>query len=223
MSRAPGAGGRSLGGTRLGAPPPPPPGGEKPAFRPVCSSFQLSISPPFFFPDPSPSTGPRNGTRGPSLPRRCPVPWPFGASHRPIRCFFPKAPARSPAWAPRVPALALTLREACSTLRPFKILKKPGAVGFSIKNLNAFPPSGGVHTRSPQSHLGLVPAFLAPGNGFMEGNFSTDQCGQGWLQDDSRHTTPAVQETRVQSESGRSSGAGTGNPLQYSCLENLTD
>ena len=33
----------------------------------------------------------------------------------------------------------------------------------------------------------------------MEGNFSTDQCGQGWLQDDSRHTTPAVQETRVQS------------------------
>ena len=33
----------------------------------------------------------------------------------------------------------------------------------------------------------------------MEGNFSTDQCGQGWFQDDSKHTTPAVQETRVQS------------------------
>ena len=33
-------------------------------------------------------------------------------------------------------SLPLTLREVCSTLRPFKIQKKPGAVGFSIKNLN---------------------------------------------------------------------------------------
>lgn len=116
---------------------PPPPGGEKPAFWPKSAHpFSCLVSPLFFFPDPSPSTGPRNGTSGPSLPCRWPVLWPFGASHRTIRCFFPKAPARSQAWASRVPALALTLREACSTLRPFKIQKKPGAVGFSIKNLN---------------------------------------------------------------------------------------
>ena len=34
---------------------------------------------------------------------------------------------------------------------------------------------------------------------------------------------PAVQETRIQSRSGRCPGEGNGNPLQYSCLENPTD
>ena len=34
---------------------------------------------------------------------------------------------------------------------------------------------------------------------------------------------PAVQETQVQSESGRSPGAGNGYSLQYSCLENFID
>ena len=132
--QAQGAG--ASGGHTWVHPPAPTRRGEACFLAQVCSSFQLSISPLFFFPDPSPSTGPRNGTRGPSLPCRWPVLWPFGASHRPIRYFIPKAPAHSPAWASRVPALALTLREACSTLRPFKIQKKPGAVGFSIKNLN---------------------------------------------------------------------------------------
>ena len=34
---------------------------------------------------------------------------------------------------------------------------------------------------------------------------------------------PVMQEMRVQSESGRSSGGGHGNPLQYSFLENPMD
>ena len=34
---------------------------------------------------------------------------------------------------------------------------------------------------------------------------------------------PAMQETGLIPGSGRSSGKGNGNPLQYSCLENFTD
>ena len=34
---------------------------------------------------------------------------------------------------------------------------------------------------------------------------------------------PVMQEMQVQSESGRSSGGGHGNPLQYSFLENPMD
>ena len=33
----------------------------------------------------------------------------------------------------------------------------------------------------------------------------------------------AMWDTQVRSESGRSPGEGNGNPLQYSCLENLMD
>lgn len=89
-SRAPGTGGRCLGGMCLGAPPCPAPGGEKPAFwpKPVHPSSCL-ISPLFFFPDPSSSTAPRNGTRGPSLPCRWPVLWPFGGISQDNTVFFP--------------------------------------------------------------------------------------------------------------------------------------
>ena len=39
----------------------------------------------------------------------------------------------------------------------------------------------------------------------------------------SEQSLPAIQETRVQSESGRSPGEGNDYPLQYSCLENSMD
>lgn len=96
----------------------------------------------FIFPDPSSSVGPKKCHQWSLIPMQvaCPVVlWERFSAQRGV--LFPGAPGLSPACASGVQALTTTLREMCSTYRPFQKEKKPRAITFSSSNNNLNGPS----------------------------------------------------------------------------------
>ena len=91
----------------------------------------------------------------------------------------------------------------------------------------AFPPSGGAHmfsSKSPEpGPLEPRSPVLARGNGLRKAISPGTGGGRDGFRMIRAHNTCNAGDPGSVPESGKSSGAGTGYPLQYSCLENFMD